>query len=368
MNAMGRKGYAAERGSKRTTIADVAAHVGITKGTVSRALNGYPDISAPTRAKVERAARILDYSPLSQAQAIKTGIVRSIGFVLQTYEHDAHRPFLASFLSAVSKSATDEGWTLTVATADSDEGTIQTLSRLVKERKADGFILPRTLSQDPRIEFLMAENVPFVLFGRTAHSDGCAWYDILGESAMEGAVLRLFRLGHRRIAFVNGGADFHYSQLRLFGYREGLRVCGIPFDEELVRNGALTTAEGAVAARSLLALRKPPTAFVYAVDAAALGLYRVSEQLGLEVGNEISVISYDGIPEGELVRPPLTTFSVDRKKAGARLAKLLIERIRGEALENLRESEQATLLERGSDGIATLDSEQLAAFLGCGLK
>jgi len=358
-----RRGAAADRGSKRTTIDDVAALSGLTKGTVSRALNGYPDISPPTRVKVEKAARILDYSPLSQAQAIKTGIVRSIGFVLQTYAHDAHRPFLASFLSALSETATDEGWTLTLATSDSDDGTIRTLEWLVKERKADGFILPRTLTRDPRIDFLRGEDVPFVLFGRTSDSTGCAWYDILGELAMEGAVQRLFGLGHRRIAFVNGGINFHYSRLRLRGYREGLGKCGIRFDEALVRSGVLTAPEGAAAARSLLSLRSPPTAFVFAVDSAALGLYRLAEGLGLTIGKEISVVSYDGIPEGALVRPPLTTYSVDRKKAGARLAKLLINRIRGESPENLREFERAVLVERESDGSVTLDSEQLAARL-----
>lgn len=363
MGASGRQGKAIEKGSRRTTIADVAAHVGHSKGTVSRALNGYPDISAPTRARVERAARFLDYSPLSQAQAIKTGIVRSIGFILQTYEHDAHRPFLASFLSAVSQAATDEGWTLTLATSDSDDGTIQTLARLVKERKADGFILPRTLTKDPRIEFLKVEGVPYVLYGRTADSSGCAWYDILGELAMEGAVLRLNRLGHRRIAFVNGGSEFYYSILRLSGYCEGLRKCGLRYDEDLVKSDALVSADGAKAAEALLVLRDPPTAFVYALDSAALGLYQVADRLGLSIGEDVSVIAYDGIPEGKLVKPPLTTYSVDRQKAGGRLAYLLIERIRGAVPESLREFESATLVERESDGIAKLDSEQLAARL-----
>ena len=79
--------------------------LGLAKGTVSRALNGYPDISESTRQRVKHAAEVMGYSPLSHAQAIRTGVVRSIGLVLQTSEHDGHRPFLASFLAGISEAA-----------------------------------------------------------------------------------------------------------------------------------------------------------------------------------------------------------------------------------------------------------------------
>ena len=347
----------------RVTISDVADAIGVTKSTVSRALNGYPDISEKMRLKVRNAVEELGYRPMAQAQAIRTGRARAMGLVLQLDEHDAHRPFLTNFLAGLSEAASRELWTLTVATARSTEDTLKTIGRLVEERKADGFILPRTYIEDARVDYLRAHDVPFVLYGRTGDMAGCASYDILGERAMEDAVVRLAELGHRRIAFINGGEAYNYSVLRREGFEAGLRRAGLPLDPALMAAPALTTMEGCARARTLMELSLPPTAFVCAGDTAALGVYRAVGELGLTVGQHVSVISYDGIPDGETASPPLTTFAVDSHRAGGRLAHLLIARIRGEAPETLREMEAAQLLLRGSDRPPLMPSPELAAVL-----
>ena len=346
--------------AKRVTISDVSDALGLTKGTVSRALNGYPDISDSTRNRVKRVSEKMGYQPLSHAQAIKTGRTRSLGLVLQFGDHDSHRPFLAEFLSGISHGASRENWTVTVATADSDGDTLNTVLRLLNERKADGFILPRTMTDDPRVHLLRDAAAPFVLYGRTQDATDCAWFDILGEEAMRQAVLRLVKQGHKRIAFVNGGSEYYYSVLRLQGMLQGLKEAGIAPDPDLIATDAVRPEDGAAATRKMLRLTNPPTAFVFAVDMAALGLYRVAADLGLVVGRDLSVIAYDGVPEGAFATPPLTTFSVDSRQAGERLAALLIRRVRGEPVQDLRETAKATLVERGSDGPPTLTSNQLA--------
>jgi LacI family transcriptional regulator len=344
----------------RVTIGQLADALGLAKGTVSRALNDYPDISESTRLRVKRAAQRMGYRPLSHAQAIRTGRTRSLGLVLQSDVHDGMRPFLAEFLSGLTQEASREGWTLTVSTAPSEAELAGVLRRLVEEHKADGFVLPRTMIEDPRVALLRALGVPFVLFGRTGDGRGCSWYDILGEEAMREAVLRLASFGHRRIAFVNGGNRYNYSVLREAGYRAGLREAGLAEAPELMRRDALTPQEGAAATRALLALPEPPTAIVFAVDMAALGAWPVAAELGLAIGRELSVIGYDGVPEGALARPSLTSFDVDTKRAGERLAHLLIRQIRGEEAEALRETERARLREGGSDGPPELTSSELA--------
>ena len=354
----------ANRRRQRVTISDVAGKLGLTKGTVSRALNDYPDISPNTRERVRRVARTLGYQPLSHAQAIKTGRARALGLVIQLSEHDAHRPFLADFLAGISFVASDQSWTLTVATADSDATTLATMRRLIDERKVDGFILPRTLVDDPRSALLREQDVPFVMFGRTRDTAGCAWYDIRSEDAMTDAVHRLATLGHRRIAFVNGGMQYQYSRLRLDGFRRGLARAGLEEDSELVLDGALAPEQGEAAALSLLELPRPPTAVVFAVDAAALGLYRAARQHGLRVAQHLSVIGYDGIPDGQHAEPPLSTYAVDIRTAGERLARMLIDRIRGSEPEALRETAPARFTDRGSIGPPELDTDGLARLLG----
>ena len=349
---------------RRVTISDVAGKLGLTKGTVSRALNDYPDISPSTRERVRRVARTLGYQPLSHAQAIKTGRARALGLVIQLSEHDAHRPFLADFLAGISFVASDQSWTLTVATADSDATTLGTMRRLIDERKVDGFILPRTLVDDPRSALLREQDVPFVMFGRTRDTTGGAWYDIRSEDAMTDAVHRLAALGHRRVAFVNGGMQYQYSRLRLDGFRRGLARAGLEGDRGLVLEGALAPEQGEAAVLSLLELPRPPTAVVFAVDAAALGLYRAARRHGLRVARHLSVIGYDGIPDGQHAEPPLSTYAVDIRTAGERLARMLIDRIRGAEPEALRETAPAKFIDRGSIGPPELSTDGLARRLG----
>lgn len=346
---------------RRVTIEDVAGHLQVTKSTVSRALNGYPDISESTRLRVRKAADAMGYRPLSHAQAIRTGRVRTVGLVLQVNQHDGHRPFLAEFLAGVSQAATAEDWSLTLSMANSDADTLRLMQQLVYENKADGFILPRTYLDDPRIDFLRDAQVPFVLYGRTRDPRGCAWYDISGENAMRDAVITLHELGHRRIGFVQGGRGYTYADLRLQGYLTGLAQCDLPQDPELLAGPAMSQDDGAAAARALLACPNPPTAIVCAVDLAALGVYRAAEDLGLLIGRDLSVISYDGIPEGAMVRPPLSTFAVDNRAAGTRLTQILIRLIQGDAPDQHREISEARFMKRGSHGTAALTSAALAA-------
>lgn len=351
------------RARTRVTIADVANHLGVTKSTVSRALNGYTDISDSTRLRISRAAERLGYRPLSHAQAIRTGRVRSLGLVLQVDNEDSARPFLADFIAGVTQAASAENWTVTIATAETERGVQETLSRLVDEHKADGFILPRTRSRDKRVEALRAQDIPFIMFGRTEDPSGCSWYDIKGEDAMRAATARLASQGHRRIAHVPGGSEYTYSKLRIDGYRDGLTAAGLSIDPALITSPAITHDAGEAATRSLLMLAEPPTAITFAVDRAALGAYRVAQDLGLRIGSDFSVIAYDGIPEGAYANPGLTTFAVNSRQAGDRLASLLIKRIRGAAPEELRELAPATLVERGSDGPPRLTPAELAQCL-----
>ena len=262
--------------------------------------------------------------------------------------------------------ASGEGWTITVATADGEAATLATMRRLLDEHKVDGFILPRTLVEDPRIALLRGQDVPFVMFGRTRDPAGCAWYDIRSEDAMADAVRRLASLGHRRIAFVNGGDRYQYSRLRLDGYRRGLASAGLEEDPGLVRSDALVPDEGEQAAESLLESPRPPTAVVYAVDSAALGLYRAVRRRGLRVGRHLSVIGYDGIPDGSHADPPLSTYAVDIRRAGERLARMLIERVRGADPERFRETAAPTFIDRGSIAAPELGPDELARRLAAG--
>lgn len=246
-----------------------------------------------------------------------------------------------------------EDYTLTVASADNDTHLIETFRSLLRDGKADGFILPRAMLDDLRVNMFRDVNVPFVLYGRQDNAAGCAWFDVRGEDAMRDAVLHLAGLGHRRIGFINGGLIYNYAGLRREGFMRGMEKAGLAVAPELVLEDAVTFDEGVAMGAQLLDLANPPTAIVCAIDRVALGVYRAAADRSLQIGSDLSVIAYDGSQEGAHARPPLTTFSVDNREAGVRLATLLIRRVRGASPEALRETAAATFLERGSTGPAT---------------
>jgi LacI family transcriptional regulator len=349
---------------RRPTINDLAEAVGLSKGTVSRALNDYPDIAESTRQRVKKAAQRMGYQPLSHAQAIRTGRVRALALVLQIDEYDGQAPFLTNFLAGLTQFASGLGWTLTISSARSEAEMLEVLGRLIDERKTDGFILPRTAVNDPRIAFLQARQVPYVLFGRTQYGvkDGLAahsWYDVSGEEAMRLAVQRLADQGHQRIGYIGGGNQYNYSHLRREGYLTGLHESGLPVDHELIHARARVQADGRGAAYEMLALQHPPTAILAATDMAALGACAAVRDAGLRVGCDVSVIGYDGIPEGAAAQPGLTSFKVDLFKAGEQLADFLIRQIRGEDPGTLQELAFAELIARESDGPPAMSSAQL---------
>lgn len=352
----------------KVTIQDLSDHLDLTKGTVSRALNKYPDIAKSTQLRVATAAKKLGYRPSPHAQAIRTGLVKSIGLVLNVGGNNAHRPFLSEFLNGISIRLGEEDWTLVVATANSNAHNVEVHSRLVAEKKVDGFILPRTKIHDARVDLLKSKGVPFVLYGRIDDISGCAMYDISGENAMRQAVTRLADFGHKRIAFVGGDKENNFEKLRLEGYINGLSDKGLCAEKLLIHEGAMSVEQGFRDGRRLLSLPNPPTAIVCALDRAAIGVSQAAASLGLFVGRDISLIGYDGIPEGSYASPPLTTFAVDSKAAGARLADILLQVIRGADPEQFRELVNAQLIERQSDGPKTKSPKQISALVAEALE
>jgi LacI family transcriptional regulator len=341
------------------TIADLAAELGVTKSTVSRALNGYADISEATRERVRAAAQASGYFASSAARNLKRGRHETIGVVLPVHSGTMAQPFLAEFFDAVSRTLHASGYDLLTATARSREDAMKTHGRLIAARKVDGFILPRTEVTDPRVAFLRKKGVPFITHGRTDQQAHHAWFDIDNVGAFRSVVARLHGLGHKRIAFVGGPASFNFVSQRLEGYRDGLRSAGLTIDDSLTMLGDLDAPAGLESGRRLLALPRPPTAIVCATDAIAVGVIRALAERGLRAGREVSVTGYDDLPLSDFIDPPLTTFSQETAKSGERVAGMLLELIGGARPEDLQELHEAVFIQRASDGKPVLAPEAL---------
>ncbi len=273
----------------KVTIDALARELGLAKSTVSRALNGYPDIAEETRARVQEAALACGYAASSLARCLKRGRVDSVGIVLPGEQLDISSPFLVQFLRGATKVLEDRGVDLLVANSPSPERWQETYDRLIVTRKVDGFILTRTLSDDPRMAYLREKGAPFVAFGRTATADDFAWLDVDCGAAAAEAVAHLGTLGHRRIAHVAASATVNFARIRREAVREKLTELDL-YDPALIVEAGLSADEGRAATAGLLNLDQPPTALICDLDLLAFGAMAALRDLGLTAGRDVSVL------------------------------------------------------------------------------
>ena len=336
--------------SKRTSLKDLAKALRLSEGTVSRALNGYADISPATVERVRIAARELDYRPNHAARRLATGVAEAVAYVIEQDHGSIAEPFVAEMLEGLNESLSRRGWDLLVSHSPTAESDPHTISRLIESGKVSGIVLSRPFKHDARIDLLRSAGFPFVVHGRSIDCGDYAWYDIDNERAYREAVAYLVGLGHRRIGFV--GAPLHYSfaQARLDGYRQGLGEAGLDVDEARVAITELTDDGGERAAGDLLDAAAPPTALVCVTDMQALGALAAVRARDLVPGREVSVIGYDGLNFARHANPPLTTFAQPLTQAGRELGDIVLALIDGDEPTRHQRLRRADLVVRESVG------------------
>lgn len=308
--------------SATVSIARLADHLGLSAGTVSRALNGYPDIAAKTRARVQDAARELGYRPSSAARRLARGVVETIGFVLPSRGDHLSDPFLAEILDGLAAELATHDWDLLVAAVPDGHDETEVMDRLIRDGKVGGFVVTRVRRADPRVEFLRGTDVPFVVHGRTAHHDDYAWLDVDSEQAFVDAVDYLVSLGHRRIALLGGDLAMNFAWLRRQGFVKAMTAAGL--DADVIIDGVGNEVAAQSATATLLDLPQRPTAIVCVTDAVAIGAIHAISRAGLTAGREVSVIGYDGLPMGAAIEPALTTMSQASYDAGREVGRMLL--------------------------------------------
>jgi len=330
------------------SIARLAAHLGLSEGTVSRALNNYPDIAAKTRERVSDAARELGYRPSSAARRLARGVVETVGFVLPSREGHVTDPFLAEMIDGLAGELARHDWDLIVAAVPDGHDERDVAERLVRAGKVGGFVITRTRRQDERVEFLRQLQVPFVVHGRTEDPSGYAWLDVDSEKAFVDAVHFLYNLGHRRIAHLGGDMSFNYAHLRRNGYRRAMQQAGLDVPAGYLVEGVTDAVAADDMMTQMLALQRPPTAVTCVTDSVALGAIRAVWRAGLTPGRDVSVMGYDGLPIGMAADPALTTMSQSSHDAGAEVARMIRAVIDGANPQDSQVLWEARLLQRAS--------------------
>ncbi len=332
----------------------LAKELGLSQTTVSRALNGYPEVKEETRLRVEAAAIRLGYRPNVSARRLATGRVGAIGMVLPSQGGFLQNPHFSEFLAGLGERLAREEFDIVVTPVDSSDE-LPSFKRIWADKRVDAMIVGMPKLKDERVDLLTELGVPFIVHGRTEGKTPHAWFDIDNEDAFRRATSHLLDLGHTRIALSNGPVGRTFTEHRERGYRKALAARGVEVDPALIDNGELTDEVGFAIARKFLAAENAPTAILSSSVTMALGAFRAMRSNGLALGQDISMIAHDDVfpyLNADRMVPTLSTTRSSIRAAGTRVGELVLEMLEGRAPETIHETWPVDLVIGESTGPA----------------
>jgi LacI family transcriptional regulator len=335
-------------------LRELSEHLNLSQTTVSRALNGYPEVNETTRRRVAEAAERFNYRPNVRAQKLAKGRSMSIGHIIPfSNQNEMVNVVFADFIAGAGEVYANHGYSMTLSLVRDEEEL--TAYRGVAEKGAvDGIIVHSPTRNDPRIAVLTALDIPFLVHGRASEvTTPYAWMDVNNRRAIETATKHLIGLGHRRIGLINGQEKMDFALRRRAGFTAALEAAGIEPEVGLMVSGEMSEPYGYSCAKAMLNREAPPTAIVTSSIVPALGIRRAIEERGLRMGRDVSVVCFDDaisyLPNGAET-PVFTAVRSSVRDAGKRCAELLIERIKDPAQPPCNELWDAELVIGPSTG------------------
>jgi LacI family transcriptional regulator, galactose operon repressor len=293
--------------SRRVTIHDVARSAGVSRQTVSRALNDKAEIDGTTKQRVLDAARELGYRPSRFARGLVRQDTTTIGLVIP----DLRNPFFTEVAAAALEAARARGWHVvvydTADSADEELGTLQVIASQV-----DAVVGYFSQPEDELDRF--TRGIPVVLIGREHHTPRFSSIRIDGSAGVAEAIAHLVAAGHRRIGMLDHAGRAEPS-VRLDWFATAMAAHGLGADA--VAGAAQSVDGGAEALETLLRAHPDLTAVFTFNDIIAIGALRAARRLGRAVPADLAVIGFDGLELGTLVHPALSSVALDTRAVGA---------------------------------------------------
>jgi LacI family transcriptional regulator len=334
-------------------LKELAKHLKLSPTTVSRALNGYPEVNEDTRKRVDEEAKRFGYLPNPHARRLATGRANAIGHVFPNDRSFVIDPQFSDFLSGAADVYAAQGFEVMLHVGGTEDE-LSVYKRYAQGGAVDGVVVSAPRLDDPRIETLKQLKLPFIVHGRFGDvTDGYAWMDIDNRGAFYKATKLLTDLGHSRIGFINGYEYMTFARDRMQGYSKALADKGLKVDPQIVVNDLMTEENGYRQTKRILTLPNRPTGLLLGNMLLVSGAMRAINEIGLQIGSQVSIIAHDdGLPflNAEGLVPSLTTTSSSIRAAGGRVAEMLLDRIANPAAELANELWNVDLIVRGSTG------------------
>lgn len=311
------------------TIRDVAALAKVSPSTVSRVCKDHPSISKETKEKVRRAMTQLGYEYCVQPGESECKISRTMGIILppstrQTYEN----PFYLEAIRGISQFCNSHKYTSIIVTGQNNEEILEAVRSIVKDNQADGFIMLYSKEDDKIVDYLYNEGITYVLIGKAKQNANQTIY-IDNDNILAGleATEYLYKLGHRKIAYLGSESIKVFSADRKTGYQSALLKYDLPVEKRYIIEVDDAYLDESKPLIEMLRVEDRPTAIVVSDDILAVSLERVCIQCGLSIPEDVSIISFNDSLFAKLTHPPLTSVDVNSFQLGIEAASQLINHI-----------------------------------------
>lgn len=321
---------------RRVTLAAIAEETGVSLSTISKVLNGRPDVSAATRARVEEQLARHGYHRRRQAA--------SSAALLELVVHELEPGFSLEIIRGVQDVARANGLGLVLTESGTRHAPGEEWIDGVLRRRPRGVVLVFSDLADDLRRQLRSREIPWVILDPAG--DPPPDVPSVGSSNWSGGLMatrHLIELGHTRIAVISGPDDMMCSHARIDGYRSAMTVAGLRLDERLIRYGDFHLEGGRRIGGELLDMEDRPTAIFAGSDLQALGVMEAARARGLEVPRDLSVVGYDDIPLAAWITPGLTTVHQPLRRMGEEAARLVLRAASG-TLDTVPRMDLATSL------------------------
>lgn len=308
----------------RTTNKDVAKRATVSVATVSRVINGLPNVTAGTRHRVLRAVKALNYQPNRTAQRLRAKRSHVLGVIVS----DIENPFFTSVVRGIEDAAYAHGYSLVLCNSDEDSEKERLYINVMHAEDVAGVILAPTTRSNSHLRILTMHGLPVVTIDRrikNRHIDSVCVANTQG--AFE-AVEHLIRLGHSRIGLVSM-QSIPTGIERKAGYLLALRRYGLRVVRELIATSSNKpdSRSGYECAQKLLRLDPKPTGLFVDSNMMMLGVLKAIRECGLRIPDDVSVIGFDDTPWAPLLQPPLTVIAQPTYELGQQATTILLDRL-----------------------------------------
>ena len=307
--------------AQRLNLEEIGRRAGVSRSTVSRVVNGEPNVSPQTKKRVETIVAETGYRPHAGARSLASNSTGVLGLVIPSAVATLFDdPYFGRLVLGISGATNEIQMTLNLFLFGDQADDDAIVERVVAPGLLDGVIVTATTMGNPLIEYLRGTDMPFVVVGRPDDATSVFSVDVDNRGGARNAASHLAGLGRRRLALISAPSNTTAGIDRRSGYLEGVAGAGLSLDGR-IREGDWTENSGRGAMQELLA--DNPDGVFAASDRMAIGAVRAISDAGLNCPRDVAVVSFDGLLHPDLASPRLTSIAQPVREVGERAVRLL---------------------------------------------